>query len=238
MTASRRVGILGGMFDPVHNGHVDVLMAAQAALELAEIFVVPASIPPHRPPPAASSYHRFAMLALAIADRLGWQALDLELQDPMPSYTSKTLRQFQAQGFGATELFFLSGADAFLEITAWQDYPTLLDMAHFAVISRPGVPVGALPARFPSLAPRMHEPRDAGLPSGATLIFLIDAQTADVSSTAIRRRRAQHQSIAGLVPPLVQQHIERHRLYQDAMAAVEAGLAATGQPADGLHGRR
>ena len=141
MTPNRRVGILGGMFDPIHNGHLDVLGAAQERLELSEVIVLPSNIPPHRPPPAVSSYHRFAMVALAIAGRPGWRALDLELREAAPSYTSDTLRRFHAQGFGVAEIFFITGADAFLDIATWKDYPALLDLAHFAVISRRGFSV-------------------------------------------------------------------------------------------------
>ncbi len=142
MTAARRVGILGGTFDPIHCGHLDAGAAAQAALDLEELLVLPSNIPPHRPQPVASSYHRFAMVALAIAGRRGWRALDLELREDGRSYTSDSLHTLHGQGFNAQELFFVTGADAFLEIATWKNYPAVLDLAHFAVISRRGVPVG------------------------------------------------------------------------------------------------
>ena len=157
---SRRVGILGGMFDPIHNGHLDVIAAAHAALQLDEIFVVPANVPPHRAAPVASSYHRFAMVALAIAGREECRATDLELREAGPSYTSDTLRRFQSQGFDPADLFFIIGADAFLEIATWKNYPALLELSHFAVISRSGVSVGELPVRLPSLASRMRREFD------------------------------------------------------------------------------
>ena len=156
MTAPRRVGILGGTFDPIHCGHVDVGAAAQAALDLEELLVLPSNIPPHRPQPVASSYHRFAMVALAIAGRRGWRALDLELREDGMSYTSETLRSLHDHGVSAQELFFVTGADAFLEIATWKNYPGVLNLAHFAVVSRPGVPVAALPAQLPELADRMQ----------------------------------------------------------------------------------
>ena len=237
MTATRRVGILGGTFDPMHCGHLDVGGAAQRALDLAEILVLPSHIPPHRPQPAASSYHRFAMVALGIAGRTGWRAVDLELREAARSYTSDTLQRLHQEGFAAQELFFLTGADAFVEIATWKNYPALLDLAHFAVVSRRGVPVGELPARLPALADRMRVVDEATvrLKAGTTydtygvgdalgtFIFLIDAPTADVSATAIRRARARRESIAGLVPPAVQQHIERHALYEDATTPSEGG---------------
>jgi nicotinate-nucleotide adenylyltransferase len=234
--ANRRIGILGGMFDPIHNGHLDVLDAAQAALKLGEIVVLPSSLPPHRPPPAASSYHRFAMVALAIAGRRRWRALDIELREPTLSYTSETLEKFHAQGHNRLDLFFITGADAFLEIGTWKNYPALLDLAHFAVISRPGVPVGEVAARLPALASRMGGP-DAVASADSTMIFLIDAPTANVSSSAIRHARAHGGSIGGMVPPGVQQHIEQHALYEDPTRVDEAGSRFIDQPAGRLHGR-
>jgi nicotinate-nucleotide adenylyltransferase len=231
---SRRVGILGGMFDPIHNGHLDVMAAAQAALQLDEIVVVPANVPPHRAAPVASSYHRFAMVALAIADREECRATDLELREAGPSYTSETLRRFHAQGFDPADLFFIIGADAFLDIATWKNYPALLDLSHFAVISRSGISVDELPGRLPTLASRMRHRVTA---TSAPLIFLINAPPADVSSTAIRRARANGESIAGMVPHHVQQHIERHALYEDPARRANFNAGSTDRPAGRLHGR-
>src|SRR5262249_35434785 len=161
---------------------------------------------PHREPPIASGYHRFAMVALAIAGRKGWRALDLELLNLDPSYTSTSLRRLHADGFSPGDLFFIVGADAFTEIETWNDYPALLDSANFAVVSRPGIAAAGLTARLPALAARMREPGTRHRSSESTMIFLIDAVTPDISSTAIRLARTQGRSIAGMVPPLVQQH--------------------------------
>jgi len=236
MAGSNRVGIFGGMFDPFHDGHIDVMAAAQAALALEELFVLPANHPPHRPPPVASSYHRFAMAALAIAGHAGWQVSDLELTRAGASYTADTLRSFHDRGVAPLRLFFISGADAFLEIATWKDYPALLTAAHFAVVSRPGAPVGALRDRLPALAARMCAPSESTLSAGSPLIFLIDAETRQVSSSAIRLARGRGESIGGLVPAPVQQHIEQHALYQDGTAAVPAGSSPVGAPAGRLHG--
>jgi nicotinate-nucleotide adenylyltransferase len=230
----RRVGILGGMFDPIHNGHLDVMAAARAALELHEIFVVPANVPPHRAAPMASSYHRFAMVALAIASREECRATDLELRDAGPSYTSDTLRRFHAQGVNPGDLFFIIGADAFLDIESWKNYPALLDLSHFAVVSRSGTSVDELAVQLPTLASRMrHQFAATASPS----IFLIDAPTADVSSTAIRRACAKGESIVGMVPYQVQQHIERHTLYDDVARRANFDAGSTDHPAGRLHGR-
>jgi nicotinate-nucleotide adenylyltransferase len=211
---SRRVGILGGTFDPIHTGHLDLGIVAQTLLTLTRVYVIPARVPPHRPQPIASSYHRFAMVALAVANRRGWRASDLELQSAeQPSYTTMTLQKLQEQGFAPSELFFIIGADAFADIETWHDYPTILDRSHFAVVSRPGCSVEDLPRLLPSLRRRMIRPPVGAIDERDPAIILIDERTADVSSTAIRERRASGESISGLVDLGVEQHIEQHGLY-------------------------
>jgi nicotinate-nucleotide adenylyltransferase len=236
MMHARRIGILGGTFDPIHSGHIDIGLSAQAAIGLDRLLVLTAGAPAHRPPPIASSCHRFAMAALAVAGREGWRASDLELRSGGQSFTSETLRRFHQRGHLPGELFFVVGADAFAEIAAWKDYPLLLASAHFVVVSRPGFSVRDLPRRLPALAPLMAlSPADSGAEVNP-MIILIDAPTTDVSSTAIRQRLAQGQSIAGLVPAGVQQHIEQHGLY----SAVPPDRRASDHQADfvagGLHG--
>ena len=129
------------------------------------------------------------------------------------------------------------GADAFLEIASWRDYPAILESAHFVVISRPGFRVGELPQRLPQLASRMGtEPLDVSS-SARTLIILIDAPTADVSSTAIRRRLAEGEPIAGLVPANVRQHIEQHGLYAPTRPGRRASDTSRMPEAGRLHGK-
>jgi nicotinate-nucleotide adenylyltransferase len=213
MSPARRVGILGGTFDPIHNGHIDLGRVAEATLDLTRLFVIPASVPPHRPQTHASTFHRFAMAALVVADQPNWRASDLELRTPSPSYTAVTLQQFHDRGYSPSELYFIIGADAFAELATWRAYPQILDWAHFAVVSRPGHPTDALPVVLPMLASRMVQPHVGATAGENPLIILIDAPTAAVSSTAIRERRAAGESITGLVTASVETHIERHRLY-------------------------
>lgn len=229
-----RLGILGGTFDPIHRGHVDAGRAANAALGFGELLVVASNVPPHRPQPIASAFHRFAMVSFAVADVDGWRASDVELRDPARSYTSATLARFHEEGWAPHNLFFILGADAFLDIESWKDFPAILDAAHFAIVSRPGVPVAALPQRLPALAPRMTTADRVG---GAPSLILIDAPTADVSSTAIRARRAAGAPITRLVPPGVAEHIERHRLYAAPESAAGSSLDITHQAAGRLHGQ-
>ncbi|MCU1384214.1 MAG: nadD [Acidobacteria bacterium] len=236
-TGARRIGILGGTFDPIHRGHLDVADAAIHALTLSRLFVITSNVPPHRPQPLASSYHRFAMVALAVVDRPQWRAADLELRHDAPSFTSRTLDLFHERGYLSSELFFVIGADAFAEIGSWRDYPRILDAAHFAVVSRPGFSVKELPRRLPRLADRMAPPPLDPVPPIDPLIILIDAPTADVSSTAIRAHLARGEDIAGLVPPNVQQHIEHHGLYTSMSPGRRRSDAPRIPAAGRLHGQ-
>ena len=232
----RRVGILGGTFDPIHCGHLDLAAAVQRALGFTSLLVIPANIPPHRATPSASSFHRFAMTAIAVAGRPGWQASDLELSQLSPSYTDATLNRLHRDGFSASDLYFVIGADAFADIRSWKNYPAILDGANFAVVSRPGSPVQALRQRLPELAERMQEPPGRAHTAGVS-IFLIDATTADVSSTAIRQRRQAGQTITGLVPPGVEQHIEQHGLYRSISPDTPHDQRTMDPAAGRLHGQ-
>ena len=233
---TRRVGILGGTFDPIHCGHVDLGVAVQQALQLTSMLVIPAHIPPHRPRPTASPFHRFAMAAIAVAGHQGWEASDLELSQSSPSYTEATLKRLHESGFSPSELFFITGADAFADIRSWKDYPQLLDGTNFAVVSRPGSPVNTIRERLPELATRVSAPLELHR-RHVTSIFLIDAATADVSSTAIRQRRKEGQSITGLVPLGVEQHIEQHGLYLSNAADRQQDEMLANPAAGRLHGQ-
>lgn len=225
----RRIGILGGTLDPIHCGHMSAATAARDAFDLSRVLVLPSHVPPHRPvQPLASPYHRFAMACLAVAgvDRL--QASDDELRSGGPSYTAETLDRLHARGIAASQIFFITGADAFADIATWRRYPAVLDLANFVVVSRPGHEIGSLASRLPALADRMR-PAGPALERGANpLIYLLETSTPDVSSTLVRERLRRREPISGLVPAAVEAHIHQHGLYA-------AGAAE--QPADQLHGQ-
>ena len=210
-------GILGGTFDPIHNGHLGVAAAAGAALGLATVQLAPARVPPHRTGPLVSIYHRFAMVALAAESDPSLVACDLGLDSTEPSYTASLLDEFERAGHAVSQMVFIIGADAFADIATWRYYPAILDRCHFAVVSRPGLSVTSLPARLPALAGRFTAPT-VDRPT-TPRIFLIDSPTPDVSSTEIRARARAGASLEGLVPPLVARYVRRHGLYADARPA-------------------
>ena len=215
-----RLGLLGGTFDPIHVGHLDVAIAACRALLLDRVVLMPSRVPPHRGEPRASAPHRFAMAALAAQPIETVSVSDLELHADGPSYTASTLDRLQAQGIDVRTLFFITGADAFRDIASWKDYPAILGRCHFVAVSRPGCSAEGLRGALPELAPRMREtPCDIPDEPG---IFLVEAVTAPVSSTDVRSRIAAGSSIAGMVPDAVAAHIRKHRLYA---AHTRKGLA-------------
>jgi nicotinate-nucleotide adenylyltransferase len=214
---TRRLGVLGGTFDPVHVGHLDAADAARSALALDEVLFVPSHDPPHRPvEPHATAFHRFALVALAIDNRPGCRVSDIEARRSGSSYTSDTLRTLDAAGWRPSQLFFILGTDAFAEIATWHEFPAVLDLAHFVIVARPGATIGDALARTPELRRRVRPLDAADDRAGATAIFLVEARTRDVSSTTIRARLAVRQPIDDLVPPAVARHIAAHDLYLES----------------------
>ena len=203
-----KIGILGGTFDPIHLGHLEAAAAAQRVLSLDRVLLLPSRTPPHRSTePRASIFHRFAMAALAAAER-GMLVSDLEIRREGPSYTALTLEALHREGYAPAHLFFITGSDAFAEVGTWYDYPRILQLANFVVVSRPGAPnVSDLIAgpQFPI----------TDMPA----VLSVEANTPDVSSTDIRRRVSAGESIDGLVPSSVAGHIRRHHLYVPAPVA-------------------
>jgi nicotinate-nucleotide adenylyltransferase len=204
-----RIGILGGTFDPIHVGHLEAAAVSGRAFSLDKILLMPSRTPPHRSTePRASVFHRFAMVALAAAER-GMCVSDLEVRRDGPSYTAQTLEALQREGVAPSDLFFITGTDAFADVAMWHDYPRILQLANFVVVSRPGAPRAAelIPPPIPGKPD--HNPT-------APAVYSVEADTPDVSSTEIRRRVGAGDSLDGLVPLSVAGHIRRHHLYVPA----------------------
>src|SRR6476619_737614 len=117
----RRIGLLGGTLDPIHRGHLDAAAAARDAFQLESVSLVPSHVPPHRPvQPLASPFHRFAMACLAVSGVPRLRASDEELRAAGPSYTADTLDRLHARGLSSSQVFFITGADAFADIGPWK----------------------------------------------------------------------------------------------------------------------
>jgi nicotinate-nucleotide adenylyltransferase len=203
------IGIFGGTFDPIHFGHLRPVAEVARALRLAEVRFIPAGTPPHRARPRAEATHRLCMVELALRDEASFRVDDRELRRAGPSYTVDTLSSLRAE-LGAMPLCLIVGMDAFLGLPTWHDWPRLFAQAHIAVMHRPGWHLQALPAwaaeRLCPEPARLHE-------TATGLVWLQAVAPQDISASAIRARRAQGLSIAGLVPPAVADYIDAHQLY-------------------------
>ncbi len=150
-------------------------------------------------------------------------ASDIELLNDGPSYTSATLRALHARGLSPLQIYFVLGADAFADIASWNEYPAVLDLSNFVVVSRPGYTLEEAARRLPGIEPRitrapLPEENDPPETAPEVRIYLVNAATPDVSSTMVRARIAAGLSLAGLVAPAVERYIERHALYPAASA--------------------
>ncbi len=224
MTSASRIGILGGTFDPIHVGHLDAALAAQEALMLDEVVIVPSHLTPHKSSTRQVSWHhRFTMSELATEDMPNMRVSNIELKtsSSSPSYTSLTLQKFSESGYSSQQLFFIIGSDAFSEIEQWHNYPSLLEQSHFVVISRSGLSGAALREQLPSLSGRMRTitESDHGIASNqkieSTLVWLVETKTRNVSSSNIRKLLSRNESTEGLLSRAVKSYISKHHLYPD-----------------------
>ena len=212
------LAIFGGTFDPIHSGHMTAARAAQHRYHLDRILFVPTGNPPHKIHDHLTDFaQRLAMIALACAGEPRFVASTLEVPtaDGSPHYSINTVQRVRRRLRQQDRLFFVTGADAFLDLPLWRQFRRLLDLAEFIVVSRPGfdmdalrrvVPPDLLPAR--RLAPRAGTLR---LRHGA-IHFLMDVD-APMASRDIRQAIRDRKPIAGLVPALVEEYILKEGLY-------------------------
>lgn len=219
-----RLGLLGGSFNPVHNGHLTIARQTREALGLDQILFVPTSHPPHKPNGSlAPAQDRYEMVRLAIASDPTLAISDVEIRRPGKSYSIDTIRLLQQKCGTQTQLFFLIGLDAFLDFPSWRDPLTLLELCRFIVLSRPGLSFRSLstvallpPIPYPSLADL-----DAGrisrieAPLGKQGLTCLKLPPCPISASDIRSRIRQGLPVANLLPPLVESYILQHHLYQE-----------------------
>jgi len=210
------LGILGGTFDPIHNGHLCLAEEARPLLGLERVLLIPAGHPPHRAPPQASAADRLAMVRLAATGRPGLEVDASEVLSAATSYTVDTLRRLRAMHGPQRPLVLLLGADAFLGLASWFQWQTLFALAHLAVAARPDHHCAendlAPPLAAEWAARRVEQPAAlAGAPAGA--IFAFAMTPVDVSASAVRASLAAG---ARLLPAAVLHYIAANRLYRSA----------------------
>ncbi len=210
----KRIGVLGGTFDPLHLGHLRAAEVARDALRLEKVLFVPASTPPHKAsPPVTDAEHRAGMLERALSEEAFFEVSRLELERGGRSYTIDTLEALAA-GAKDSRFFFLTGTDAFLEIQTWKSWQKLLDAHWFAVHERPGFPIEAVQDVLPQgLHSRVLEEPELE-PGTEPRVLFLRRPMLKVSSTEIRQSIRENRSVRFLVPDAVSVYIRENRLYR------------------------
>jgi len=201
MTVRRRIGILGGTFDPIHMGHLITAEMVRVAAALDHILFIPAARPPHKAADqAAPPEERLAMTACAVRENPFFSVSDIELHRAGPSYTVDTVVSLQEQ-YGGADIFFITGADAMNALYRWHEPRRLLRSCRLIVATRQGVPLDEtlIAEKFTA------EERSR--------IEVLPTPHLEISSTVIRARIRAGLSIRYLVPRAVEIYIEERRLY-------------------------
>lgn len=206
------LALFGGTFDPVHYGH---LRAAWEAAELldADVRLMPANVPPHRPQPLASASARTAMLHAALQGQSRLGVDERELRRAGPSYSVDTLRELRAENGPARPLLLIVGTDAFAGLPTWYQWKTLFELAHIAVLSRPGSSAKLPDELAAELAQRRAAPDSDWRSAPAGRIVPLEITPLEISATDIRRRLAAGEEPRFLLPDPVWQLIRTNRWY-------------------------
>ena len=200
MDQRKRIAIYGGTFDPVHTGHLEIGRRVSTVFDIDQLLFVPARQAPHKQDrEPASSFHRHAMLALATQNEIRLCVSTFELDAPGRQYTVDTLTHFRGRFGESTELFFVMGADSWMEITTWRKWEKLTTLANLIVVTRPGFKL-----EIPQLQP------------GHKQVFVSDVVMTDVSATQVRQavREGDMQKLNELVPLEVANYIRKYGLYR------------------------
>ncbi|MFG3423464.1 nicotinate-nucleotide adenylyltransferase [Micromonospora sp. NPDC048063] len=192
----RRVGIMGGTFDPIHHGHLVAASEVADRFGLDEVVFVPTGQPWQKEDqPVSPPEDRYLMTVIATASNPRFQVSRVDIDRGGPTYTVDTLRDLHAEYGPKVQLFFITGADALERILSWKDLDEIFELAHFIGVTRPG-----------------FELTDAHLP--ADTVSLVQVPAMAISSTNCRARVARGEPVWYLVPDGVVQYIAKRRLYQ------------------------
>jgi len=225
------IGLFGGTFDPIHNGHLALARAAQERCDLGRIYFVPAHVPPHKQQPFASYFDRYAMVVLATQEEKFFVPSLLEAPNmtpptkkdhvPAPNYSVETVRLLKKTFKKADCLFFLMGIDAFNDIAKWRESEALFRECEFIVASRPGYSLADVANALPEslrpkkavTAPFAKQAATGDLVLPGVTVHLLDNVHQNISATAIRQAIAARKSLSKFLHPAVAEYIKKTGLY-------------------------
>jgi len=196
-TGGRRLGIMGGTFDPIHHGHLVAASEVAHLFDLDEVVFVPTGEPWQKNGrKVAEAEDRYLMTVIATASNPRFGVSRIDVDRPGPTYTIDTLRELRALHEPSTELFFITGADALAKMLTWHNFEEMFELAHFVGCTRPG-----------------HQLADPGLPAGR--VSLVEVPALAISSSEVRDRVRAGEPIWYLVPDGIVQYINKRNLYRD-----------------------
>jgi nicotinate-nucleotide adenylyltransferase len=203
---SRRIGVMGGTFDPIHLGHLVAAEEARWQFGLDRVVFVPAGRPWQKPVGVTPPEDRYRMTVIATASNPAFTVSRLEIDHPGPTYTVDTLRRLRAEQEDGTRLYFIIGADAILQLLTWKEPDQVLAQAEFIAATRPGFDLDRLVSQVPGAADRIHR---------------MEIPALAIAASDIRARVARGAPIQYLVPDGVARYIHKHGLYRDLGPATQ-----------------
>jgi nicotinate-nucleotide adenylyltransferase len=196
---SRRIGIMGGTFDPIHHGHLVAAEEARWQFRLDQVLFIPTGRPWQKPVGVSPAEDRYLMTVIATASNPAFAVSRLEVDTPGPTYTVDTLRRLHAELPEGTRLLFIGGADLLQQLLTWKEPEQVLELAELIAATRPDFDVDDVVQRVPGAAGRVHR---------------IEIPALAISSSDIRARVARGAPIEYLVPEGVARYIEKRALYR------------------------
>jgi nicotinate-nucleotide adenylyltransferase len=220
----KRIGVLGGTFNPIHLGHMHVAREIQKIFSLSQVYFVVATAPPHKNTEDLIPFmHRYAMVSLATSGTPSFLPSMIELEPKASAFSVDTMRKLTRSLSRESVLYFLAGGDSLAEVKLWRNSENLLTSYNFIFAMRPGTgpinPADVLPSKA---AARVHNLTGCGRAAirrtiteqtDANRIYIVDVGAPDISATRIRRLASSGKSIRRMVPGPVSEYIHKIRLY-------------------------
>ncbi|HWI55568.1 MAG TPA: nicotinate-nucleotide adenylyltransferase [Desulfobacteria bacterium] len=203
-----RIGIMGGTFDPIHYGHLFIAECSRQKFDLNKVLFIPSGMPVHKKrPDIQPPEHRLEMTRLAIRDNPKFELSTIEIDRPGPTYTVDTLEVLHSINNHTQEYFFITGADAIMEILTWKDVDKVLELCHFIAVTRPGHSLDEINRVIQSFSETQR-----------SRFHIYETVGILVSSTEVRERVFLNEPIRYLVPDDVEKYISANRMYRQQVS--------------------